>query len=410
MKNHYDIIIVGGGMVGLTLACALAKTNLKIAIIEAHAPKAVAADSEYGLRVSAISRASQQVFTHVGAWQHMLAQRVSPYEHMHVWDATGDGRIHFSAADLAVDVLGHIVENNVVQSALLTSLLQMNAEHGGNTDWLCPVVIENIHIDGNTNRVTLNNGELLTSCLLIGADGAHSKVRAAAGILIEEAPYQQQAVVCVVQSSKYHQHTAWQCFLPTGPLAFLPLADGRCSIVWSTSDTEAARLLALNANDFCRELEQSFEFTLGAVKSVGERAAFPLVRRHAKHYVAPGLALIGDAAHTIHPLAGQGVNLGVLDAASLAQVISDAVRERRDFHSFNTLRKYERWRRGENMLMMHSMSGFKYLFGNDNSTLRFIRNVGLNLVDGLPPVKNMLIRRAMGLEGDLPEMARVIGF
>lgn len=404
MKHHYDIIIVGGGMVGLTLACALGNTDLKIAVIESHEPKDVLTSSEYGLRVSAISRASQQVFTHIGAWQHMLERRVSPYEHMHVWDATGDGQIHFSATDLGADVLGHIVENNVVQYSLLKSLLTFQ-----HISWLCPRSIEHIECQGDSNRVTLNNGDELTAKLLVGADGAHSRVRDAAGIHLEESPYQQKGVVSVVASTKHHQYTAWQRFLPTGPLAFLPLADGRCSIVWSATDAEADRLLALNANDFCRELEQAFEFTLGAVKSIGERAAFPLIRRHVEHYVAPGVALIGDAAHTIHPLAGQGVNLGVLDAASLAQVINEAVCERRDFAGMSVLRKFERWRRGENTLMMHSMSGFKSLFSNDNSALSFIRNAGLNLVNGMPPVKNILMRRAMGLEGDLPELAKVVG-
>lgn len=402
--SHYDIIIVGGGMVGLTLACALSKTGLQIAVVEAHAPQDVSPNDEYGLRVSAISRASQQVFTHLGAWQYMQARRISPYEHMRVWDAMGDGQIHFSASDLGADVLGHIVENNVVQFSLLQSLMQHENLH-----WLCPATIEKIECNGDSNSVTLNNGNVLTTKLLIGADGAYSRVRDAAGIQLEQTPYEQKGVVCVVESTKHHQYTAWQRFLPTGPLAFLPLADGRCSIVWSASDAEADRLLALNENDFCRELEQAFEFTLGAVKSVGERAAFPLIRRHAEHYVAPGVALIGDAAHTIHPLAGQGVNLGVLDAACLAQVISEAVTERRDFSGMHVLRKFERWRRGENTLMMVSMSGFKNLFSNDNPALGFVRNAGLNLVNGLPPVKNLFMRRAMGLEGDLPELAKVVG-
>lgn len=404
MNTHYDIIIVGGGMVGLTLAGALAKTGLQIAVVEAHAPKDISLNDEYGLRVSAISRASQQVFTNIGAWQHMQSRRVSPYEHMHVWDALGDGQIHFSAADLGADVLGHIVENNVIQFSLLQNLLQHENLH-----WLCPVNIERIVCNGDSNTLTLNNGNVLTTKLLVGADGALSKVREAAGIQLEQSPYAQKGVVCVVESTKHHQYTAWQRFLPTGPLAFLPLADGRCSIVWSATDTEADRLLALNVNDFARELEQAFEFTSGTVKSVGERAAFPLIRRHAEHYVAPGVALIGDAAHTIHPLAGQGVNLGVLDAASLAQIISEAVTARRDFSGMPALRKFERWRRGENTLMMYSMSGLKNLFSNDNSALTLVRNAGLNLVNGLPSVKNLLMRRAMGLAGDLPELARVVG-
>jgi len=258
--------------------------------------------------------------------------------------------------------------------------------------------------------VELQDGEKLTARLLVGADGANSRVRDAAGIGIEKAAYNQKGVVCVVKSTNHHNYTAWHRFLPTDPLAFLPLGDGRCSIVWSATDEEADRLLALDDGAFCRELEQAFDYKLGAVVSVGERAAFPLIRRHADSYVKQGLALIGDAAHTIHPLAGQGANLGILDAASLAQVLIEAELQRNDFADYLTLRKFERWRRGENTLMMFGMSGFKNLFSNDQTELSVIRNMGLKLVNSLGPVKHKFMRHAMGLEGDLPELAESIGW
>ena len=403
--GSYDVLILGGGMVGLTLACALGQsTRLRIAVIEAHEPGDVQPGDDYELRVSAISRGSQQVFMNLGVWEGMKGRRISPYEHMHVWDATGNGMIHFDAAELGVDALGHIVENIVTQAALLEQLKTLEQ-----VDWLCPAKVESIDYQEAGSCITLDNGRCISAQLLVGADGASSRVREAAGIELEVAPYQQKGVVCVVASTKHHGYTAWQRFLPTGPLAFLPLGDGRCSIVWSAEDAEADRLVALDEENFCRELGDAFEYTLGTVKSVGPRAAFPLIRRHARAYVKPGLALIGDAAHTIHPLAGQGVNLGILDAASLAQVITEAVIQRKDFAAYKTLRKFERWRRGENTLMMFSMSGFKNLFSNDRAELSLVRNFGLDLVNGLGPVKHKFMRHAMGLEGDLPELARSIG-
>ncbi|MDH5736113.1 MAG: UbiH/UbiF/VisC/COQ6 family ubiquinone biosynthesis hydroxylase [Gammaproteobacteria bacterium] len=405
MKNHYDVMIIGGGMVGLTLACAMARSRLQVAVIEAHELTDVNKHDDYELRVSAINRASQQIFSNLNAWQGIQSRRLSPYQKMHVWDSTGDGVIDFDAADLGVDMLGHIIENKVVQLALIEQL-----KTSSNIDWLCPLSVESIQYADNKSTIKLDDGNEITTALLVGADGASSRVREAAGIEIEKAPYHQKGVVCVVKSSKHHQQTAWQRFLPTGPLAFLPLSDGRCSIVWSATDEEADRLVSLDEDAFCRELEQAFEYALGQVESVGPRAAFPLVRRHAKNYIKPGLALIGDAAHTIHPLAGQGANLGILDAASLAQVILEADLQGREISSYATLRKFERWRRGENTLMMYSMSGFKNLFSNEQTGLTMVRNLGLNLVNKVIPVKHKFMRHAMGLEGDLPEIAKTIGW
>ena len=405
MKNQYDVLIVGGGMVGLTLACALGNSRLSVAVVEAFEPSDIKQDDDYELRVSAISRASQQVFQNLNAWQGMQARRISPFEHMHVWDATGDGVIHFDAADLGVDKLGHIIENKVTQAALLEQLKKLD-----NVDWLCPVTIKQINYAEQNPSVVLEDETVINAQLLIGADGANSKVRDAAGIELEAAPYMQKAVVCVVKSAEHHQYTAWQRFLPSGPLAFLPLPDGRCSIVWTVSEAEADELVSLDESDFCHKLETAFDYKLGNVESVGPRAAFPLIRRHAKAYVKPGLALIGDAAHTIHPLAGQGVNLGILDAVSLAQIIINADRMGYDIASQSTLRKYERWRRGENTMMMFSMSGFKNLFSNEQAELSVIRNAGLNFVNSIQPLKHKFMRHAMGLEGDLPDLAKTVGW
>jgi len=409
MKKNYDLVIIGGGMVGLTLACALGDNNrssrFKIALIEAREPENFHPDDEYDLRVSAISRASQQVFENLNVWQGMQSRRISAFEHMHVWDGTGEGEIHFTAAESGVDALGHIVENRVTQIALMEQVKQQS-----NIDFYCPMQVKNIEYNESGSCIELADGSEILAHLLVGADGAHSRVRDAASIGLDQAEYEQTAIVCVVKTSMHHQHTAWQRFLPTGPLAFLPLADGRCSIVWSTTAGQASALLELDDDEFCRTLEQAFDYKLGAIESVGRRAGFPLVRRHAETYVKPGLALIGDAAHTIHPLAGQGVNLGVLDAVSLAQVIIKVDSMGADFASQPSLRKYERWRRGENTIMMFSMSGFKNLFSNEQSELSAIRNAGLNFVNSIPPLKNKFMRHAMGLEGDLPDIAKTMGW
>ena len=405
MNTKYDIIIIGGGMVGLTLACALGQQQFNVAIIEAYEPADINLQDDYELRVSAISKSSQQILKNVGAWQGMLNRRACAYQHMHVWDATGDGHILFDAADLGIDSLGHIIENKVIQFALLEQCLTLKT-----VDWLCPQQVTEFVFTDDEQQLVLSNGKRLSAKLIVGADGANSKVRDAAGIDLNQSPYEQKAVVAVVKSNLHHKDTAWQRFLPSGPLAFLPLSDGSCSIVWSAESARADELMAMEKNIFIDELQNAFENTLGKIEHVSERAAFALVRRHANEYVKSGLALIGDAAHTIHPLAGQGVNLGLLDAAALAETLLNARATGKNIASLTTLRKYERWRRADNSLMMYSMSGFKNLFSNEQTELSFVRNAGLNIVNGLGPVKNKLMRHALGLEGDLPQMAKPIGW
>ena len=255
----------------------------------------------------------------------------------------------------------------------------------------------------------LNDGREFTTRLLVGADGAQSKVRQLAGIDTGGWKYDQKAVVANVRTAEPHQETAWQRFLPTGPLAFLPLHDGRCSIVWSTTPEQADALLALDEYAF-RPRRWRKHSNCGWARSfeVGPRGAFPLRLQHAHAYVKAGIALIGDAAHVVHPLAGQGVNLGLLDAATLAEVIADAIADYRDFASLKALRRYERWRKGDNLLMLGVMDGLKRLFGISLPPVPLLRNIGLNLTDAAGPLKNMIIRRAMGLVGDLPRLARAV--
>ena len=401
-KADYDLIIAGGGMVGSTLACALSDADLKIALLESAPLERIRPGEETDLRVSAVNRASQRIFAAVGAWSGMTAWRVSPFRDMRVWDAGGFGQIHFDSATLGEPLLGWIIENRVIQYALLERVRQLPA-----VELLCPAALETAWPeDAGGWRVRLIDGREFTTRLLVGADGAQSKVRELAEIDTRGWSYHQKALVANVRAAEPHQETAWQRFLPTGPLAFLPLHDGRCSIVWSTTPEQADQLLALDEYNFAQALTEAFERRLGEIVLVGPRGAFPLRLQHARAYVKPGLALIGDAAHVVHPLAGQGVNLGLLDAATLAEVLLDGLAAGHEVGALRVLRRYERWRKSDNLPMLGIMDGFKRLFGNSLPPVRLLRNLGLNLTDAAGPLKNAMARRAMGLEGDLPKLAR----
>ncbi len=399
--KRYDVIIVGGGMVGAAFACALADTNLHVALIEGTPPDLDWPKSQYDLRTSALSRASQRILEALEVWPLIEAMRASPYTDMHVWDSSGKGVIHFDCADIGEPSLGHIVENGVILAALYKRLTTID-----NVNLLCPATPRALIKGLNSYTLTLEQGQTLQANLIVAADGARSWIRHSVGIEVQTQDYQQTAVVTNVKTAEHHQYTAWQVFLPTGPLAFLPLTEGYSSIVWSTSQEHAQHLLAMNDTDFKTELEQAFNSKLGAITEVAERGAFPLRSLHAKHYVKPGLALIGDAAHTIHPLAGQGVNLGFADAACLAEVLMDAMKEGKPIGTYPVLRRYERWRKGDNLSMLTAMSTFKTVFGSRSSLVRLGRNTGFSLTNRITPVKNLFIRYAMGLIGDLPKLAR----
>ena len=397
-RTDYDVIIVGAGMVGAALACALADSPLRVALLERRPPSPPG--DAVGLRVSAIAPASQRILQRLVTWPESHP-RLSPYREMRVWDASGGHGIHFDSAELGTPQLGWIVENQLLQF----SLWRRAAAHT-NIDLLCPAGLNDVTWDDDCARLRLDDGVLVTSTLLIGADGARSRVRELAGIGLAQRNYRQSAIVAIVATARPHRETAWQCFLPTGPLAFLPLADGRCSIVWSTRTELAEALLALDDAAFNDRLGAAFGHTLGAVRVASQRVAFPLYLQHTRRYVQPGLALIGDAAHVVHPLAGQGVNLGLLDAASLAQVLQQAHARCRPLGTLTTLRRYERWRRSENELMLAAMDGIERLFDNALPPLAWLRRNGLALSDRLTPLKRLLAERAMGLTGDLPTLAR----
>ncbi|MBL1259837.1 MAG: UbiH/UbiF/VisC/COQ6 family ubiquinone biosynthesis hydroxylase [Thiotrichaceae bacterium] len=401
MNADYDVVIIGGGMVGTTLACALGDSDLKVAVVEARPTEMKWDADSVGMRCSAITAASQQIFTSLGAWDAMAAMRVSPFREMQVWDAEGNGAVHFDSADIAQDKLGHIVENRVIQAALTKRIDDFD-----NIELLCPEMLEDQDTRGEQAQLQLKERGTITARLVVGADGANSRVRQHAGIETNGWPYNQSAIVAMVRTELPHQETAWQRFMPTGPLAFLPLNNGCCSIVWSTSPEHADELLAMDDEAFMTAVSHASEQRLGNVIEVGPRGAFPLKRQHAETYIDNHIALIGDAAHAIHPLAGQGVNLGLLDAAALAEVLLAAHAKNKNIGATHVLRRYERWRKGDNLIMMTAMDGFKKLFGSDNLALKWLRNEGLAIADKLPPLKNQIMLHAMGYKGDLPALAR----
>jgi len=394
-QNEFDIIIIGGGIVGLSFACELAGSDFSVAVVERHELRAVTDEPE--CRVSAINRFALQQFKRAGVWQSELTKRACVFDRMFVWDQTGAGQIQFDAVELGVPELGVIIENNVLQHLLLETV-----QAAENISYLCPEEITSIDYqpeEGGQTRssITLASGAQLTARLLVGADGAGSKVREVASIQRKQQAYGQQGLVCNVATSEPHQHTAWQCFMPSGPLAFLPLYNGESSIVWSLDDAAAGERMALSDDEFKVALAEASQYKLGEITNISQRFLFPLAHGHSTDYVKPGLALIGDAAHSIHPLAGQGANLGIADAAALAEVISTAKKAQRQWTALHTLSKYQRQRKGANLLMETSMTAFKELFGNDNIMLSEVRNAGLSLVDNLPALKYRVIKQALGV-------------
>lgn len=404
-----EVLIVGGGMVGATLAALLGEAGVAVTVLDARpAPlaKSDLAGMPPGRRVSAITPVSQRLLTGLGAWEAIQACRVTPYTEMRVWDAQGSGEIAFEAAQAGVAALGHIVENDVVLAALearLATLPSVTQRFGA--------VIEGLQTEaGGAAHLTLEGGETLSTPLVVAADGARSRLRTLAGIDAASHDTGQVAVVTTVRTALPHGGVARQVFLPTGPLAFLPLTlagePRYCSIVWSTSPEEAERLVALPRAALGEALEAAFEGRLGEVDVIDDALAVPLVQRHAERYVRPGLALIGDAAHSIHPLAGQGVNLGLMDAAVLAEELLAARRRGIAPGNARILARYARRRRGDNAAMLALMDGFRLLFGATHPALTLARNLGLSGVDRATPLKRLLMRQAIGERGRLPLSCR----
>jgi 2-octaprenyl-3-methyl-6-methoxy-1,4-benzoquinol hydroxylase len=403
MKENFDVVIVGGGMVGAALACSLGGSLLKVAVIESSLPQKFSADQPHDLRVSALSIASKNILEAVGAWRGVTSRRLCPFRRMRVWETAGD--TEFCSDDIGRAELGYIVENRVTQLALLDRLRDFS-----NIELICPATINRISYSAESqndhSELELADGRLLSAKVLVAADGGQSRVRQAAGLGVTSWDYKQHALVIYIETDYGQQDITWQRFVPSGPQAFLPLTGHYGSIVWYNSPDEVSRLKALSHEELMAELVAAFPDCLGKVRGVLGTASFPLKRQHAQDYVKPGVVLVGDAAHMINPLAGQGVNIGLLDAAALGEVLIEAQKQGQAIDDIAVLKRYEKLRRNENLRMMTVMDVFYRVFSNEILPVKFLRNLGLGLAERLSPAKNKVMRMAMGLDGSLPKLAK----
>lgn len=407
MKRDFDVVIVGGAMAGAGAAALLA-TNpgtaaLRIALLEPRPVTAPVAGETLELRVSALSRASQRLLELTGAWPAVLARGAAAYQCMTVWEehATpdGPGALHFDAAELGEADLGHIVENRAVQAALMERAMAAGVV-------LLRAGFASFETSDDAVRVATTDGRDYGAALVIGADGSESAVRSQSGIATRGWDYEQRAVVAHLSCQQAHRHTAWQRFLDTGPLALLPLADGRVSLVWSTTPALADELVRSSESDFSARVTAASAAVLGRLEVTTARASFPLRLVHARRYAAARIALIGDAAHTVHPLAGQGINLAFMDAAALVDVIGAALKAGDDPGELAVLRRYERWRKAEALPAIALLDGIKRLFYGGDAMQSRLRRAGLDLVESSGPIKRLLMQRALGVAGEVPASVR----
>ena len=384
--QQFDLIIVGGGLAGASLAVALRDTPLRIALVENQPPRR---PEGWDARVYAISPANAGFLERIGAWKHLDAERIAPIRAMDIRGDAG-GKLAFSAYDSGVPELGWILE-----SSLMASEFWECAKRQGNLTLFCPARPQQLTFGADSAVLGLDDGTMLSARLVVGADGRDSWVRQAAGLAAVNAPYGEKGIVANFATEKPHHNVARQWFRDDGVLAYLPLPGNRISIVWSTPDDHADQLCALPAETFCERLAEAGEHSLGRLELLTPPAAFPLRLMRVPQTVAPRLALVGDAAHGIHPLSGHGINLGFQDASELAALLAGA-QPWQDIGNERFLQRYQRARREETVLMQTTTDGLRRLFKQSPPGLRTLRNFGLSATDGLPFVKNALVRYALG--------------
>jgi len=397
-----DIIICGGGMVGLTLGIAAAQGGLGVAVVDAFLPSTVLAASFDG-RVSALAYASVRMLTALGVWRH-LEPYAQPIHEILVTDGKPDQpaspfSLHFDAGEIGASSLGHIAENRHIRAALYSVIPT-------GLSLITPAVVT--RLEGTPGGVIahLSNGESIKAALAVAADGRDSKLRAAEGIGVIGWSYPQIGIVATVAHERAHDGVAYEHFLPSGPFAILPMTENRSSLVWTEDKNKAATMLALDEAGFDDEVARRFGAHLGATHVAGARWSYPLSFHLARDFVRPRFALAGDCAHGIHPIAGQGLNLGLKDAAALAETLLDAARLGRDIGALDTLKRYERWRRFDSLALAASTDALNRLFSNDIAPLRHLRDLGLGIVDAVGPARRFLMRHAGGDIGKLPRLLR----
>lgn len=419
MTQAFDIVIVGAGMVGAALATGLGREGFSVAMVDRAPAPTFDPEAAPDIRVSALSAGSERYLRSLGAWDHILSMRVTPYRRLAVWDATrhplskvlprASTQVEFNAAGLNTSHLGHIVENSVTQQGLWHA-----AEAESSVTIFAGNGVSSIAQTAELATVTLENNQQLTTALVIGADGGQSRVRDMAGIGVTRNQYGQQAMVVSVRYQGPVEDITWQGFYPSGPRAFLPLysagfdypGESRASLVWYDSPEEIARLKSLSNEALMTEIQLGFPAELPHLTHVEDRASFPIARQHAKRYSAGRIVLTGDAAHTINPLAGQGVNLGFQDAQCLQSILKEARRAGEDLAKPSRLASYEQQRRPANRRMMFAMDAFYHLFSNRVPPLHLLRNLGLGTVRALPFARNQVARYAMGIDDELPAIIR----
>jgi ubiquinone biosynthesis UbiH/UbiF/VisC/COQ6 family hydroxylase len=402
--NRAQIVVVGAGPVGLATAAALSARlpaeQATVHLLDAGPPPAVpSAEADWDLRVFAASRASHRLLDRVGAWGAIPADRRQPYAGMAVWDEAA--RLRFDAGELGFTELGHIVENIWIRAAIFCEMTRTAQVEMGFEERL-----DRVEFEGDSVRIATDRGKTLTADLLVAADGATSATRRLAGLGAEGVDHQAVALVCHLECERPHDAIARQRFLPTGPLALLPLADGRVSLVWSTTPEDADTTLALDDATFGDKVSEASAYALGALRATTERMSFPLRSMRAEPPARAGLVLVGDAAHTVHPLAGQGMNLGLLDAAALADVVTDAVIAGESPGAMRVLRRFHRRRDQHNRIMQGAFGLIDRTFRAESTAVTLLRRAGLGAVGTASPLRNFLARRAMGIDGDLPELMR----
>lgn len=418
MTQAFDVVIVGAGMVGAALATGLGRNGFTVALIDQAEPAGFQAELPPDIRVSAISAGSERYLEELGAWPEIMAMRATTYTRLAVWDETRHplsnvlprrlADVTFDAGNLSASHLGHIVENRVTQQALWES-----ASSQPSVTCFPGRTLTSLNNKTLTAQVTLDNGETLESLLIVGADGANSRVRDLAGIGVHRNQYQQQAMVISARYRGPVEDITWQGFYPSGPRAFLPLhnaggGESWASLVWYDAPASLARLKALGDEQLMQEITRAFPAELPSLTHIEAKASFPIARQHAKSYVSQRVALVGDAAHTINPLAGQGVNLGFQDARCLQVQLREAQRAGTDLADPAVLAAYENQRRPANRRMMMAMDLFYHLFSNRMPPLHLLRNLGLGAAKAMPFARNQVARYAMGIDDELPLLARQI--
>ncbi|HEV7960042.1 MAG TPA: UbiH/UbiF/VisC/COQ6 family ubiquinone biosynthesis hydroxylase [Rhizomicrobium sp.] len=399
-----DAIVCGGGMVGLTLGLALAKGGLKAAVVDSMPPEKTVAP-EFDGRVSALAYANVRMLQVLEVWPH-LAHKAQPIREILVSDGAM-GRpaspfsMHFDAQDVGADSLGHIAENRHIRAALHTAIA---AEK--NLTLIAPAQVRTVTVGQGQVRARLSDGSELQALLAIAADGRDSRLRQEQGIGVIGWSYPQTGIVATVHHAKPHNGVAYEHFLPSGPFAILPMTGDRASLVWTEAKDKAPAMLALSPKDFDAEVAARFGAHLGKTEVVGARWSYPLHFHLARDYVRPRFALAGDCAHGIHPIAGQGLNLGLKDAAALAETVLDAARLGQDIGALDVLKRYERWRRFDSFALAASTDALNRLFSNDIAPLRQLRDLGLGVVDAIGPLRRFFMRHAGGDIGKLPRLLK----